>query len=158
MREILPTRRTGDEVMTAKIPEKLVGRIRVGNGTCPAGHSLMVEDKKFDGERAIAVKIRLGGHSGMLYLHPFYGKHEYESDVSLNEGDVIEVFCPECNASLTIDEQCNLCNIPMFAVNLPDGGQVEACPTIGCQKHSLRIVNLDEQLDRMYVGETKIQM
>ncbi len=144
--------------MSSKIPQNLVGRIRVGSGTCPAGHSLMVEDKKFDGERAIAVKVRLAGHSGMLYLHPFYGKHEYESDVSMKKGDVIEVFCPECNVPLAIDEQCKLCNIPMFAVCLPDGGQVEACPTIGCHRHSLTIVNLDEQLDRMYVAETKIQM
>ncbi len=144
--------------MTSRIPNGLEGRIRVGNGTCPVGHSLMAKEKKFDGESAIAVIIRLAGHSGTLYLNPFYGKFEFDTDVSLNKGDVIEVFCPQCNASLTIDEQCNLCNIPMFAVNLPDGGQVEACPTIGCQNHSLRIVNLDEQIDRMYVGETKIQM
>ena len=158
MREILPTQSTGDEVMTAKIPKNLVGRIRVGNGTCPAGHSLMAEDRKFDGEPAIAVKVWLAGRSEMLYLNPFYGKFEYESDMPMKKGDVIEVFCPECNVSLTIDEQCNLCSIPMFAICLPDGGQVEACPTIGCHRHALRIVDMDEQIDRMYVGETKIQM
>jgi hypothetical protein len=46
----------------------------------------------------------------------------------------------------------------MFAVHLPDGGQVEACPKIGCHNHSLKIVDLDEQLERMYVDETKVQM
>jgi hypothetical protein len=138
--------------------KNLKGKIRVANGKCPAGHSLMSDTKKFDRERAIAVVVKASGQSGMLYLNPFYGKFDYEVDIPLNQGDVIEVFCPECQVSLMIEEKCNLCDIHMFAVHLPDGGQVEACPKVGCQRHALKIVNLDEQLERMYVDDLKYQM
>ena len=134
------------------------GKIRVKRGACPNGHSLMTDQKLFDGEQAVKVKAIASGHSGMLYLNPFYGKFEYESEIPLNEGEIIEIFCPECDVSLAIEEMCRLCDIEMFAVHLPDGGQVEACPKIGCHNHSLKIVDLDEQLARMYVDETKVQM
>lgn len=141
-----------------KTGAKFKGKIRVKNGSCPNGHSLMSDERRFGGELAIKVKAIAGGHSGMLYLNPFYGQFEYECEIPLNHGEIIEIFCPECDVSLAIDEQCRLCNIDMFAVHLPDGGQVEACPKIGCHNHSLKIVDLDEQLERMYVDETKVQM
>ncbi len=141
-----------------KNASKLEGNIRVANGTCPAGHSLMNDDKLMDGERAITVKIKNAGKSGLIHLNPFYGRFQFDSEILLKEGDVIEVFCPKCGVALIIDENCNLCDVSMFAVNLPDGGQVEACPKVGCQKHSLKIVDLDEQLGRMFVDENKFQM
>ena len=143
---------------TNPLVESLKGKIRVKEGRCPAGHLLMTEDRKFDGERAIAVKIRCAGRTGMLYLNPFYGKFEFETEVPLKEGETLEVMCPECSVVLEVDEQCHLCNIPMFAIQLPDGGQVEACPKVGCHNHALKIVDLDAQLARMYVDETKVQM
>lgn len=137
----------------------LTGRIRVVDGCCPSGHSLMSSERSFDGEKAIAVKVRNGGQAGMLYLNPFYGKFEFESDVPLHRGDIIEVSCPVCEVSLKIDEMCKMCQIPMFAIQLPDGGQVEACPKVGCHNHSLKIVDLDSQLARMYAeDESKVQM
>ena len=138
--------------------DKLEGKIRVGNGKCPAGHSLMTDKVLFDGQRAIVVKVKNKGHSSLLYLNPFYGKFEYKGEAKFEHDDVIEVFCPECGVSLAIDDTCHLCDISMFAVQLPDGGQVEACPKIGCHRHSLKIVDVDEQLGRMYVDETKVQM
>jgi hypothetical protein len=137
---------------------KYTGRIRVGAGRCPKGHSLMSEEVLFNGEKAVALEVRLAGKSGMIYLNPFYGIFEFRSGLDLSKGDVVELFCPECETSLTIDEMCKLCNIPMTAIHLPDGGQVEICPKVGCHNHALKIVDLDEQLQRMYVEETKIQM
>jgi len=142
---------------TAEV-KKFQGSIRVVSGQCPNGHSLMTSEKQFDGENAIALKIRLAGQEGMIYLNPFYGRFSYESEVELPNGAIPEMLCPECNVSLTVDVMCRLCNIPMFAVQLPDGGQVEACPKVGCHNHSLKIVDLDTQLGRMYLGETKPQM
>jgi len=141
-----------------KVTKRIAGRIRVGDGKCPAGHSLMDDRKLMDGERAIAVRIRNLGKEGMLYLNPFYGRFQYESEIQLSRGDVIEVFCPECGVSLLVQDRCNLCDVALFAVHLPDGGQVEACPTVGCQKHALKIVDLDAQLERMYVDDIKFQM
>jgi hypothetical protein len=118
----------------------------------------MSKDKRFDGERAIEAQVHLAGNTGIIYLNPFYGRFEFESELSLREGDIVELFCPECGHSLSIDVRCKLCDVHMFAVQLPDGGQVEACPRVGCHNHSLKIVNLDEQLERMYVDEKKFKM
>ncbi|MCP4674526.1 MAG: hypothetical protein GY854_03215 [Deltaproteobacteria bacterium] len=142
----------------SSVINKVAKNIRVRNGLCPNGHSLMSEDKLIDGEAAIAVHVRLGGRSGVIYLNPYYGRFEYESEVPLSGEDVVELSCPECGVSLAVDTLCKLCDIPMFAIQLPDGGQVEACPKVGCHNHALKIVNLDEQLARMYVDETKVQM
>ena len=144
--------------MGESIIKKVASRIRVGDGMCPKGHSLMTGKRYFDGERAIVAHVRHAGHAGIIFLNPYYGRFEYECDLTLNKGDIVELFCPKCGQSLSIDIQCRLCNIQMFAVQLPDGGQVEACPKIGCHNHSLKIVDLDTQLERMYVNETKIQM
>lgn len=138
--------------------KKISANLRVTDGRCPKGHNLMTSRKKFDGQDAIALQVAVGGHSGMIYLNPFYGRFEYESEFPLSEKDIANLTCPECGVSLHIDSLCKFCNVQMFAVHLQDGGQVEACPVIGCHSHSLKIVDLDAQLARMYVDETKFQM
>ncbi len=136
----------------------LSGRIRVSQGSCPRGHSLMSASTLLDGERAVSATVRIAGREGMIYLNPFYGKFEYECDLAIKPGDIVDLFCPSCGVSLAVDTLCRFCNIRMFAIHLPDGGQVEGCPKVGCHNHSLTIVDLDTQLERMYVEETKIQM
>ncbi len=158
MREVLPLSGFGDETMS-DIVKQIAQRLRVADGRCPNGHSLMTKEKTLDGQPAIKLRVTFGGHTGTIYLNPFYGKFEYESDIQLERGAVVDLSCPTCGVSLKVDDYCNICNIPMFAVHLPDGGQVEACPTVGCHKHSLTIVDFDQQLERMYVDEeTKVQM
>jgi predicted RNA-binding Zn-ribbon protein involved in translation (DUF1610 family) len=138
--------------------KKLTASLAVREGKCPNGHSLMTETVRFGGQPAISATVRVRGREGTIFLNPFYGRFEYRCDLELTEGDVVALSCPECGAPLTIDTTCRLCNIPMFAVHLPDGGQVEACPKVGCHNHSLKIIDLDAQLERMYVDETKVQM
>jgi hypothetical protein len=141
------------------IIEKVKKNLRVASGMCPKGHSLMSGERTFDGQKAITLTVRNRGQEGTIYLNPFYGRFEYECDIAAERGDIVELFCPECETSLEIAETCRMCNIPMFAVHLPDGGQVEACPKVGCHNHSLKIVDLDAQLERMYVDEeTRFQM
>ena len=140
------------------ILKRITASLAVKDGRCPRGHSLTTDAVSFDGQRAVTAAIRVGGgRKGEIFLNPFYGRFEYKCDLDLKKGDVVELACPECDASLTVDTICRLCNIPMFAVHLPDGGLVEACPKIGCHNHSLKIIDLDAQLERMYVGETKLQ-
>jgi hypothetical protein len=138
--------------------KKITACIAVKDGRCPNGHSLMTESLKFDGQNAIVCAVGVGGRTGEIFLNPFYGRFEYRCDLDLKKGDVVALACPECGVSLAVDTICRLCNIPMFAVHLPDGGQVEACPKVGCHNHALKIIDLDSQLERMYVGETKFQM
>jgi hypothetical protein len=141
------------------IVKKITGSIRVAHGMCPHGHSLMSDERRFDGQPAVTVAVRNRGKEGTIHLNPFYGRFEYECDIPLERGDIVELFCPECEAALKIGELCRMCNIPMFAIHLPDGGQVEACPKIGCHNHSLKIVDFDAQLERMYVDEeTRFKM
>jgi len=144
----------GDNTLLKKISASLA----VKECSCRNGHSLMTEAVRFDGQNAITATVRVGGRAGVIFLNPFYGRFEYKCDLDLKKGDVVELACPECGAPLTVDTICRLCNIPMFAVHLPDGGQVEACPKVGCHNHALKIIDLDAQLERMYVGETKFQM
>jgi hypothetical protein len=141
------------------IIEKLKGSIRVASGMCPNGHSLMSDEHRFDGQKAIALTVRNRGKEGTIHLNPFYGRFEFACDIALEPGDIVELFCPECGVALKVSETCRMCNIRMFAIHLPDGGQVEACPKIGCHNHSLKIVDLGAQLERMYVDEeTRFQM
>jgi hypothetical protein len=138
--------------------KQIAANLAVKDGRCSNGHSLMTDVVLFDGQKAIGAVARVGGREGNIFLNPFYGRFEYRCDLDLKGGDVVALSCPECGVSLTIDTMCRMCDIPMFAVQLPDGGQVEACPKVGCRNHSLKIIDLDALLDRMYVGETKFQM
>ncbi len=140
------------------IIKTITKKIRVKNGSCPNGHSLMSDDVLFDGQRAVAVNVRSNGNSSTLYLNPFYGKFEYKCSLELKIGEVVDMTCPTCGVSLLVEEMCKICNVKMFAIHLPDGGQVEGCPKVGCHNHSLTIVDLDAQLERMYVDETKVMM
>jgi len=143
------------EELILKVP---AGRICIKDGRCPAGHSLMAKDKLMDGKPAIVAEVRLKGRAGTIYLNPFYGKFGYECDLPLTQDDIVALACPTCGVSLAVEQMCRLCNIPMFAVHLPDGGQVEACPRIGCHNHSLTIIDMDAQLDRYYGDETRFKM
>jgi hypothetical protein len=46
----------------------------------------------------------------------------------------------------------------MFSIKLAAGGEVAACPKVGCHNHQLVIVDLDAQLGRLYDDETKPMM
>jgi predicted amidophosphoribosyltransferase len=86
-----------------------------------------------------------------MYLNAFYGVHEYRTALPLEPGQVVELFCPSCGVSLAdLGTLCAVCKIPMFSVHLGDGGQVAACPKIGCHNHRLVVVDFDAQLGRIY--------
>ena len=144
--------------MNGQISHKLSGRIAVKNGQCPNGHSLMSDETRFEGLKSVRVKIKIAGKQGELFLDPVYGRFNYFSELSMKDGDIVEAFCPQCNVSLSIETNCAMCNIHMFAIQLPDGGEVEVCPKVDCHNHALKIVDIDEQLSRMYLDETKFQM
>jgi len=133
-------------------------KIQIEKASCPKGHSLITEEKKLSGIPSIMVDARIHGHSAPIYLSAFFGDFNYETTLELNKGDVVELFCPQCETSLAIEEVCHLCGVPMFAIHLPDGGQVEACPTIGCHNHKLSLVDLDRQFLRFYSDETMPKM
>lgn len=143
------------EQILVKVPK---GRFRVREGYCPNGHSLINPDKRMSGKPAITTGVRNRGLVSEIHFNPYYGIYEYETDLELHAGDVVELFCPQCGASLTVDELCTFCRVPMFAIHLPDGGEIRACPLVGCRNHHLTIVDLDAQLAAFYEEERRPKM
>jgi len=132
------------------------GKVRIKDGHCPKGCSLMDDAVKLSGVPSIKVEASLEGRRAPLHLNALYGVHEFRTSLPLRAGQVVEMFCPSCGASLTDPESlCGMCKIPMFAIQLGDGGQVEACPKIGCHNHKLVVMDLDAQLGRLYDDELK---
>ena len=143
------------EEVRLKVPP---GRLLIQEARCPAGCSLMNPDKLLCGKPAITCDIRLRGQSGLIHLNSFFGIFEYESELLLHPGDIVDLRCPHCNVPLAIDELCRVCRVPMFALHLPDGGEVQACPKVGCHNHSLVIVDIDAQIARFYNEERRPKM
>jgi hypothetical protein len=132
------------------------GKIRVKDGRCPKGCSLMDPTVQLSGVPSLKVEASVGGRRGAMHLNALYGVFEFHCALPLEAGQVVEVFCPTCGASLSDPQSlCSLCKIPMFAIRLPDGGQVEACPRIGCHNHKLVVMDLDQLLGRLYDDDTK---
>jgi hypothetical protein len=134
------------------------GKLLIRHGTCPAGCSLVDPQIKLGGYPAITALVRLHGQTGHIHLNPFYGVFEHECDLPLRAGDVVDVYCPHCGGSLSVIEQCGLCHVNMFAIQLPDGGEVRVCPKVGCHNHHLTIVDLDAQFSQLYDEERRPKM
>lgn len=143
------------EEITLRVPP---GRIRIKEGACPRGCNLLNDKKLMSGKPAITVELRLRGETSLIHLNPYYGIFEYETDVEMHAGDVVDLYCPHCKVSLTVPELCGMCRVHMFAIHLPDGGEVRACPLIGCRNHRLTIIDLDAQFAEFYDEETKPKM
>jgi hypothetical protein len=143
------------EEVRIKIPS---GRLRIQVAKCPKGCSLINPDKQFAGVAAISARVRLGGAEGMIHFNPRYGVFELESTLPLNKGDIVDLTCPHCDTTLAVKEVCRLCNVPMFGFNLIDGGEVRACPRVGCHNHNLTIMDLDAQFAEFYNEERRPKM
>jgi hypothetical protein len=134
------------------------GRLCIQEAKCINGCLLMNPDKLFEGKAAITADVRIRGNTGKIHLSPFFGDFKYECDLELNDDDMVDLYCPHCNASLTTDENCSFCEVPMFAIHLRDGGEVRACPVVGCQNHQLIIMDLDAQFADFYNEERRPKM
>jgi len=143
------------EEIVVKVPP---GKVRIKEAFCPRGCSLIDPRVKMSGQPAITARLRLLGESGLIHLNPYYGVFEYRSEIPLENGDVVDLFCPHCGTPLTVEQQCGMCHAHMFALQLPGGGEVRACPRIGCHNHQLTIVDLDAQFAEYYEEETRPKM
>jgi len=76
------------EEITLRVPR---GKIRIKAGACPRGCNLLNEKKLMSGKPAITVEVRLRGDISLLHLNPYYGIFEYETDVELHAGDVVDL-------------------------------------------------------------------
>ena len=143
------------EEVRIKVP---AGCILIKEGFCPKGCSLINPDELMFGKPALSALVRMRGASGMMHLNPYYGIFSYRCDLEIAPGDIVDLYCPHCNASLSVEERCGMCNVTMFAIHLSDGGEVRACPKVGCHNHNLTIVDLDAQLAEFYNDERRPKM
>ncbi len=131
-------------------------KLYVTHATCPKGHALQTTEVKIHKEPSLKVKVRSRGKEGFLYLDPAYGRYEnVEKDIKIKDGDVVEMYCPECGADLRDPEEtCQLCSSPMFIFTLPGGGIVEGCMRKGCLFHKMKIVDAEKQFARLFENST----
>ena len=74
----------------------------------------------------------------------------------MKDGDIVEVSCPQCGVSLSNPSSlCSLCQSPMFVIRLGEGGEVQACPKMGCHNHKLAVVDVGTELERLYDEDMK---
>lgn len=143
------------EEIIVRVP---AGQLLIADGLCPKGCSLMNQDKLLSERPAITCEVRLRGQSGLIHLNPFYGIFDYQSELILRSGDVVELVCPHCGASLMTREPCPICKAHLFSIQLPQGGEIQACPMVGCHNHKLILVDLDALFVRYYRGESRPMM
>ncbi|MBI2372447.1 MAG: hypothetical protein HYV07_00475 [Deltaproteobacteria bacterium] len=108
---------------------------------CSEGHALMRDDVRIDGRRAIHLLARRAGSDGPLgdlFLSPALNDPR-KLGVRLLEGEVTELHCPTCQASLRQLTPCT-CRVGAYvrAIYLtPDPnelGAVGVCETWGCPR------------------------
>ena len=140
------------ETVELQIPSKAV---RVQNASCPNGHSLMDHEHKINGYASITVYVKYKKKEGVIHLDPVYGSYKNLPEIEVAKNAIVEFYCPVCKASLTDAGQvCSVCSAPMFALHLPFGGIIEGCLRNGCQFHSLKFVNGEELVKRLYDDHT----
>ena len=141
----------GDERIEVSVPR---GRITIRSARCPAGCDLMAPDTPIHDHPSIGVRMLHGKRKGMIHLDPTYGSYENKSDLDVPDGEEVEFACPHCGVSLVDrEERCPSCSAHMFVLHLPGGAIVEGCLRKGCTHHTLRLVDLDAQILRMYGDE-----
>jgi hypothetical protein len=130
------------EIVELEVPTRA---IRIKNAMCVNGHNLMDEEHKISGNPSIKVLAKYGDQQGLIYLDPVYGSFQNVWEITVPDGECVELFCPHCNVSLAEHGQiCDDCLAPMFALYLPHGGMVEACLRNGCHHHTLKFTDSEE--------------
>ncbi len=136
-----------------EVPSKA---LEVKHVTCPNGHALFDEEVKFEGHPSIKLKIKYKDKEGFIYLDPVYGSYnKILEGIKVPDKAVVELFCPECNISLTdTHETCRTCSAPLFVMNLPKHSIVEGCLRWGCTFHKIQIVDAESQIGRLFENDT----
>ena len=100
---------------------------------CPQCGAALTEGKR----------VRLDGHvrrthqQGPVSLSAFFGDASVEADLALEEGDVVDLSCPACEASLMLPLACKICGAAMASLDIAQGGYLEFCSRRGCRAHAL---------------------
>jgi len=121
------------------------------NVKCPhCGKSLMDEERKIDDHPSVKLSIQRGKECGVLRLSSLYGSYKIDSELSVAQGEVVNFFCPHCNAELLGSRICEECKAPMIPMRFAEGGTVQICSRRGCKKHLIEFDKLESELSAFY--------
>ncbi len=99
---------------------------------CPQCGALLTE----------GTRVRLYGHvrrthqQGEVSLSAVFGDESGKTDFALEKGDVVDLSCPRCEASVMLPLTCKICGAPMASLDLARGGSLEFCSRRGCKAHA----------------------
>lgn len=121
------------------------------NVTCPhCGEDLMDTGSKLDGHPSIRLNLKSAGGQGPLWLSALFGSFRYETPVTVDAGEQVEMFCPRCSAALGTPQVCTVCGARMARLRMDVGGDVFFCLRKGCKSHKVELVDLEASLEALY--------
>jgi hypothetical protein len=101
-------------------------------------------------------RVRLDGHVRRTHeqkevsLSAVFGDDRVEADLTLEEGDAVDLGCPRCEASLMLPLACKICGAAMASLNIAKGGTLEFCTRRGCKAHVFGGAgNIDDMMSLM---------
>ena len=118
---------------------------------CPhCSESLMDKNMMINNEESIRLYIKNDYGKGLLWLSSIYDDFSHSSNLEMDDGKSVEMFCPECDEKLTRDEQCELCSSPIASFNCSIGGKVSICSNNGCKNHYIVFDSIDTVIQKFY--------
>ena len=111
---------------------------------CPEGHNLVTGNAKFNGFNGIMMKIENEDQtdSGLIALSPIWGdKARITMDIELKEGELYNLYCPECDTKLPVYSNCT-CDGSLIALFLTPKKDFTDCICVcnrsGCHKSFIK--------------------
>ncbi len=103
---------------------------------CPNGHNLISDQAVFNGFDGIVIRVKKGADEGLVALSPVYGyKSRVSLNVDLNDGEIWDVFCPECHKELPVYSRCDCGGQMVVMFSTPEASFTDCigiCNRIGC--------------------------
>ena len=122
------------------------------NVNCPyCNRSLMDYNKFIKGQPSTKLYVKSGDYSGILNLCSLYGCYELRSEIKLYNGEITDIYCPECNKNLKSRSVCNICNAPTVNLKLVTGGILRVCTRVNCKKHSVIFEDIFYDLPKYFI-------
>lgn len=118
---------------------------------CPhCDKSLMEEEVQFKNKPSVKINIETEHDRGVLWLSCIYGSCDKKLSIDIEDGEVVDMFCPACNKELTIAETCQECSAPLVSMVIKAGGVVRICSRKGCNNHLIIFKDVSSEMSKFY--------
>ena len=112
--------------------------------------SLMDNEKELHGFPSIKLNIVTPEDRGVIYICSVYECFDHTSNIDIKDNTVVDLYCPNCNKELLVNEECKICGAPMVSFVLKVGGRVNICSRKGCSNHYVAFSDLSTELTKFY--------